>query len=202
MQNNRRAIHSLAIFVRATIIGGLVFLLPFGIVLLVIGRLYAAARPIGQKLHELVFPNSISNLWPLVFSVVVLIAIAFLAGIFAKSGLGRRTFEWLESALLSRMPPYTILRQMIEDYVDGDRNLATSKAVAVVMVHFDDYSCPAFLVERREDKAVLFIPGAPSATSGSVAFVNWERVEESNLTPFEVMQSMRRLGRGLGIGKG
>jgi len=192
---------SIARFVRATVIGGLVFLLPFGIVLLVIGRLYAAAKPVGQKLHELIFPNSVSNVWPLVFSIAVLIGIAFLAGIFARSRLGRRTFEWLESTLLNRMPPYTILRQMIDDYVDGDRNLATSKSVAVVMVNFDDYASPAFLVERREDKAVVFLPGAPSATSGTVALVNWDRVEESDLTPLEVMQSMRRLGRGMYISK-
>ncbi|MTH76957.1 DUF502 domain-containing protein [Paracoccus aestuariivivens] len=197
MPKNQRAIRNFALFIRATVVGGLVFLLPFGIVLLVVGRLYATAKPIGQKLHELIFPQSTSNFWPLVFSVAVLIGIAFLAGIFARSGPGRRTFEWLESTLLSRFPPYTILRQMLDDYVDGDRNLATSNAVEVVMVHFDDYSCPAFVVEKRADTAVLFLPGAPSATSGSVAIVKWDRVEPTDLTPLEVMQSMRRLGRGL-----
>ncbi|MFH5776409.1 DUF502 domain-containing protein [Paracoccus broussonetiae] len=193
-------LHAVVGFIRATIIGGLVFLLPFGIILMVVERLYAAAKPLGRGIHDTMFPGSPSHIWPVVFAVLILLSVAFVSGIFARSAPGRRMFHWLEGAFLTRLPPYTILRQMIEDFSESGQSLSVGEANTVVLVRFDDYSCTAFLIERRPNReVVVFLPGAPSATSGSVAIVSADRIQETDLTPIEVMRSMRRLGLGLNI---
>lgn len=198
MKPEPRPVHAAMAFIRATVIGGLVFLLPFGVILVVLGKLYSVTKPLGRQIHETLFPYSASVFWPIVFAVLILVGLAFLAGIFARSTLGRRMFARLETTFLDRLPPYAILRQMIQDFSDSGNNLAVAGSNTVVTVHFDDYSCIAFLIERREPgKAVIFLPGAPSATSGSVALVDIHRIEETDLTPLDVMRSMRRLGIGL-----
>ena len=67
----------------------------------------------------------------------------------------------------------------------------------MVQIVFDDYTAIGFVIERRHDEAIVFLPGAPSALSGSVALVKAERLIETKLTPKDVMVAMRRLGAGL-----
>lgn len=188
---------NLIAFVRATVIGGIVFLLPFGVILIVAGKLYAIARSVGDKAHHLVFPGTSSDAGAFFFAILALVAIAFLAGILARSQLGRRVFGWFEEKLLSQVPPYTIVRQMLADMSGSSSSLVGRGETDVVQCVFDDYTALGFVIERRTDEAIVFLPGAPSALSGSVALVKAERLVATHLTPKDVMVAMRRLGAGL-----
>ncbi len=185
-------------FARTTLIGGVAFLLPFGIVLVVLGKLVQIARPIGHAAHATVFPGTESDFGAFAFSALVLLAIAFGAGLFARSGPGRRIFGWLETRILLPLPPYTLLRQTIHDMAGSSARLAGTTGSEVVLARFDDQTSLGFLIERRPDgQAVVYLPGAPNALSGAVVLMEAARVTPTDLTPAEVLAGMRRLGAGL-----
>ena len=188
---------SLAGFLKSTLIGGLVFLLPIGVVLIVLGKLYGLARRIGDALHDRFFPSAHSDLVPLLIALLVLVAIAFAAGALARTRLGARIFTRLETTILANFPAYTMLRQTVADMSGGSAELGGPER-PVVLVRFDDSTALGFLVGRRADgSAVVYLPGAPSALSGSVVLVDAARIEETAVKATEVMQGMRRLGAGL-----
>jgi uncharacterized membrane protein len=183
---------------RTIVIGGIVFLLPIGIVLVVLGKLYAIARQGGAVLTRTLFPNTQHEVLIVLSSVLILVAIAFLAGLFARTPLGISAFARLESLVLQRLPVYTIFRQMIVDMAGGSARLGNTGGGQVVLVHLDDNSVLGILVDRRADgRNIVYVPGAPSALSGSVMLVEPNRIEPTDLTPADVMDGMRRLGAGL-----
>jgi uncharacterized membrane protein len=174
-----------------------VFLLPFGIIVLVLGKLFAIARRMGDALHARVFPGQAGDLLPLVFAVLILLALAFAAGVVARTALGGRIFAWLERTILVNIPLYAVFRQTVSDMAGGSESLAADADTAVVLVRLDDQSQLGFLVGRRDDgSGVVYFPSAPSALSGTVALIAPERIEETRLTPAELVQGMRRLGTG------
>jgi uncharacterized membrane protein len=190
-------VRSLGGFLKSTLIGGVVFLLPFGILLLVLGKLFAIAHRIGDELHTRFFPGQTSDALPLLFAVLILLALAFAAGVVARTALGGRIFGWLERTILVNIPLYAVFRQTVSDMAGGSDSLAADADTEVVLVRLDDQSQLGFLVGRREDgTGVVYVPSAPSALSGTVVLVAPERIQETSLTPAELVQGMRRLGTG------
>lgn len=200
---NSGAMRALLVFVRSTLIGGILFLLPVGIVLVVFAKLLAGARRVGDALHARLFPGAPSDVLPLVFAFLALVALAFTAGMLARSRLGARAFAWLEGTILAHVPAYALVRQTVADMTGGTLRLTAGADTAVVLVRFDDVAQVGFLMERRPDgSAVVFLPDAPSALAGAVVIVAGERLTETGLAPAAVVQGMRRLGAGLFDGRG
>lgn len=188
--------HAVLAFVKSTLLGGLLFLLPLGIVVVVATRLFALARHVGDALHVALFPGAPSDLVPLVFAAGVLVALAFLAGMLARSAVGARLFAWLDGRVLGHVPAYALVRRTVSDLAGGLEGL--SDDVRVVLVRLDDASQVGFLMERRADgTCVVFLPDAPSALAGTVMVVAGERLTDTDLAPIAVVQGMRRLGAGL-----
>ena len=66
-----------------------------------------------------------------------------------------------------------------------------------VLATFDDHQLIAFDMERLADgRAVLYLPGAPDAWSGSVVLVSTERIEALDIDPSDLARSLQGLGRG------
>jgi uncharacterized membrane protein len=192
------AIRTAIAFLRATLIGGVMFLLPVGVVIVVAGKLFAISRSASQALHDTLFPEVPSRLLPFLGAILVLVVIAFVAGLFARTVAGRRVFSALEDVILSRLPVYTLLKQTLADMAGGAARLSGEREVTVVLVRFDDHRAPGFVVDRAPGgEYVVFLPGAPSAFTGQVVLVSPDRIEETNFTPQDVLGAMRRLGSGV-----
>lgn len=185
-------------FLRATLIGGVMFLLPVGVVIVVAGKLFAISRSTSQALHDSLYPEASSKLIPFLGAIMVLVAIAFIAGLFARTVAGRRVFSALEDLILSRLPVYTLLKQTLADMAGGAARLSGEREVQVVLVRFDDHRAPGFLVDRTPGgECVVFLPGAPSAFTGQVVLMDPGRIEATTLKPKDVLGAMRRLGAGV-----
>ena len=184
--------------VRSTLIGGFLFLLPVGILLIVLVKLVAYARRAGDAIHARLFPAAAGDLLPTLIAILLLLALAFAAGVLARTRLGLRVFSSLEGTILARIPAYVLVRQTVADLSGGSVLLTAEAGTEVVTVRLDDMTVLGFLVERRADgSAMVFLPGAPTALSGSVALVDGERIGPTDLKPTDVVQGMRRLGAGL-----
>lgn len=188
----------LILLLKNLILGGVLFLLPIGIVILVFGKLLGISRKVGEALHASILPGMNSNIASLLIAILVLATIALLAGLFASTGPGRRTFMALERGVLSQLPIYAVLKQSIDD-LTGTIERVGEGDIEVVEVGFADYARIGFLVERLEDgRAVVFLPGAPSVLKGHVVIVGADKLRPSTLKTRTVMAAMGRLGAGLG----
>jgi uncharacterized membrane protein len=67
----------------------------------------------------------------------------------------------------------------------------------VILVRIEDAWQIGFLMERMEDgQVVVFVPGAPGVSSGSVYFMTPERIRPLDVPMSQAVSCLRRLGRG------
>ena len=133
-----------------------------------------------------------------IITLLLLVAGTLGAGLFARSAAGRKMFLRIETAFLLRLPYYTVFRTMIRQQTAAPEDAAGRPETEIVLVAFDDLVSVGFLVERLSDgRAVVYLPGAPSPMSGSVAIIEAERLTATSLTAADVFGRMRQLGVGL-----
>ena len=181
-------------FIKTTIIGGLIFIVPLVIIAAVLGKaleiMKLVATPMGNRLPvDSIGGVAVGNL----LALLGLALFCFVAGLIAKSRMAGKVYRSLDSMLLA-VPGYAFIKGFT-DSVAG--NQETTASMVPVFVMFDDYEQIGFEVERLEQgKVVVYLPGAPSPWTGSVVYVSADRVKRLDLTLAQASSNIRRLGRG------
>lgn len=179
-------------FVRTTFTGGVIFLLPIMLVVLII---YHATR-LAAKLAEPVmaaFPAVLGGRVAMADAVVatIMVGFAFAAGLYARTGAGQGLMRWFENSLIGALPQFNFVRGIAESLGDADAS------VEVVLVPTDAGLCLGFIFEPGDGPwAAVFIPGAPEWTSGSLAFAERSAIRPAGISFSQAVRTLKRLGAG------
>jgi uncharacterized membrane protein len=179
--------------VRTMIVGGLIFLVPFAITLVVVGKVFGVsmrlAEPIADRIpFDAVAGIALAN----ILAVAIILLACFLAGFIATSAPGQRLYRKLDELLLNLIPRYAFVKSMTQSF-GGDEE----SVLQPVMVRFDDLSQIAFEVERGPGNLVtVYLPGSPDPWSGSVAHVEAERVDPLPADFASAIKTLRGVGSG------
>src|SRR5262245_22776569 len=151
-------------FLRMTLAGGILFLVPIIVVAVILGRALGLAQHIVDPLATHIPIDSVVGLrTPKILAVLAIIAFCFLAGFFARTLFARRIVGWLDSAILSNLPGYEFFRGVGESVLGVEQH-ATHQ---VVLARFDDNWQIGFLLDRLDNGLVaVYIPSAPNPHSG------------------------------------
>ena len=182
-------------FIKTTVVGGVVFLIPAVIVVIALGKLIGALKVIAKALAPFFGIKSLVGglvLDLLAFTVTVLLC--FVAGLLAKRASAKRMRERLDTTLLNSFPGYAFIKGVAE-------NLRQTEELAgsflPVLVQFDDYVQIAFETQREPaGKVAVYLPGAPNPWSGTLVYVSNERVKPLPMTLTDALRNIRRLGKG------
>ncbi len=183
-------------FIKTTVIGGLLFLVPVVLTIVVVEQALAIAvklvRPIAAMLP---LPGVTAAIAATGGSAVALLVVSFAAGLLARGRLANRLADMLEQRILGRFPAYGLIKSTAEGFV----GLEKEGSFVPALLRYDDAFQIGFVVERLEGGfATVYLPGAPSATSGSVAVMEEGRIVPLGLTVPETLAVLRRLGAGAG----
>lgn len=181
-------------FIRTTIVGGIFYLVPIIALLAVIGKAHGISRKLVAPLAAL-FPleGPFSFLSEKVLAIIVIVLFCFLAGLIAKTGGGKGFARWLESNVLSKVPGYALIKSM-SDSMSGVEEQSGREAV---LARIEDAWQIALLVERLDNGHVaVFVPGAPSISSGSVYFMTEDRIKPLGMPVSTAFKCVRKLGVG------
>lgn len=178
-----------------TLIGGVVFLLPLIVVLVIVGQgLQLAARVIAPLVDKLPREQIGGVALGTVAALALLIAACYGAGVLARAAIGRRLSSGFEDRLMTIYPRYLVVKAMSQ----GLHGVLGRHVLEPVLVSLDDQQQIAFEIERTADgRVVVFLPGAPDVWSGSVAIVSAERVALLAVDPARLTRALQGLGRGL-----
>jgi uncharacterized membrane protein len=174
------------VFIRTTMIGGLLVLLPAVIVLYLGYQAFGYVRmftaPITGPLGDYVGI-------PLLITVVVIVAASFLAGLVARTAVGGRLFRSVDQQIAARLPGYASMRGTLEAWgTDGAKPCT---------VRLDDGFAIGFVMEMRDGLCTVYLPSAPTPGSGSVLIVTEDRVRPIDAPLSTVAGSMGHYGRGV-----
>ncbi|MBL4768487.1 MAG: hypothetical protein JKY94_12395 [Rhodobacteraceae bacterium] len=179
---------------KATILRGALFLIPVIFLIMILTKAFELslilAKPAGK-----VFPmdNVAGVLVVDILAVFLILLTCLLGGFIAKRGRLFGHMNRLDEFLIDILPGYAVTKGLIGGVADEEDAVSVLRPV---LVRFDDYEQMAFEVERLEDRVVIFLPGSPSAWSGSSLIVNADRVTHLNLPPHQVVSLLRVMGRG------
>jgi uncharacterized membrane protein len=181
---------------RTTILGGALFLVPFVILIIILGKALEIARGIMLPLAERLPIKSFIGLeTPWLLGVIVLVLTCLLAGLFARTKAAKKLLNLLETNLLSNLPGYSFIKNLGEEVAGG----APTHSYQSVLVQFDDAWQLGFLVERIDGaKVVVFIPDSPNPFAGGVLIVDEDRVTLLDEASTATVNSLRKLGAGTG----
>jgi uncharacterized membrane protein len=189
--------HPLKEFLKMTIIGGALFLLPVALVVFLLSHALRLTRgfaePISKGLHldQLGAIAGIGAATALSFLVLVLIS--FAAGFVARTAVGRRISRWSENSLLGGLPQYQLMKSMAE----GLAHLETSNGLTPALVNIEDGWQIGYLLEKLEnDWVAVFLPQAPTPMSGNVMYLPAKRVRPLGITMVQAMSIVKAIGAG------
>jgi uncharacterized membrane protein len=181
-------------FVKTTVIGGILFLVPIVIFIAVIGKALEITGKMAAPLAAVLPIDSIGDLAVVhLLALAILVLICFLAGLTARTVIAKKLVEALELNVLSKLPAYALLKTKTQSMLSPE----DIEEMTAVVARFDDSWQIAFEIERIEGgKVAIFLPGAPDPWSGSVCVVTADRIASLDLSIPYVAKMAKRLGRG------
>jgi uncharacterized membrane protein len=181
-------------FFKTTVAGGVMFLVPL-LVFLIVAR--EAIRFVGKLLSPIadripthsVAGVAIAHL----LAVGVMVLVAFLAGLAARTAAGQRFIDSLEQNVLLRVPGYTLLRSFLRNLL-GDESDADVKPV---LASIENSWQLGFLMEESPDGTLtVMIPSSPTPTQGSVYYMKERQIRRLDAPARKAMRCISQLGVG------
>lgn len=182
-------------FLKTTFLGGIFFLLPLVLSVLVIREavdwLAKVLEPVARFISNRHAVLGMTLDYLLAFGFLILVG--FIAGILARTRVGHSIHQKLENLILRKMPGYTLLRGLTGETEAGE---AKDFRSALLKVGADKWQM-AFLVERSADGwCTVFLPSAPSGTSGTIQLVSADQVVELAVEPKDLVMCIMKIGEG------
>jgi uncharacterized membrane protein len=181
-------------FIKTTIIGGLVFLLPIATGIVVVAKAGAmAVNAVSPLADRLPFPKAESILIIYLLSGLLLVLICFLAGVAVRSlSIGNAKPPAIIEAALNKLPPYVALKKYTEQLAGMDNGLSPA------LVRVNDGWQIGFVADTLNDGHVaVFLPASTDGASGGIYIFHQTNVTELNISREEAIACLRRSGRGL-----
>jgi uncharacterized membrane protein len=184
-------------YIKTTVLGGLVFLIPVGFVgfllVQVFGIMQKIAEPIGNFLPlNDIGDIAIANL----IAIVLMVLLCFTAGLIARHSPLAGRIETLDRRLSEIVPGYDMARSVLAGATDDDRLEARWKPVLA--------GDPAGIqrigleIERTaQDRVIVFLPGTPGSHSGIVQIYPAAQVRPLKLPPHQLMAVQQNYCKGL-----
>ena len=179
-------------FFRATLVGGVIFLVPVLVIAVLLrhGIKLAAkiAQPLLTHMPDLIGGIVIADL----VAATLLLLLAFMAGLFARTRPGQSMIQWVENSLIGSLPQFNFVRGVAEGIGGNDES-----HVDVVLVPTDAGLNLGFVFEPSDAAWVaVVIPGAPDWRAGGVAFVERANMQPAGIGFIEAIKVLRKLGSG------
>lgn len=184
-------------FVKTTLIGGAVFLIPLVLVLFLLGYAISLARDALQPLlpmFEFVQFGPFGGVGMLtLMAALLLLILSFAAGVFARTRSGLRVTDYVENSALGRLPQYRMVRTMMGTLSSSEPSADTRAALLAIEAGWQ----LCYVVETLENGwLVVFVPESPNPMTGSVMYYPPDRVRQLKMSVVQAAGILQSLGMG------
>jgi uncharacterized membrane protein len=185
---------SLYQFLKTTLVGGLVVLVPVAvcayIIAAVVKTVHGALTPMAKLLPmESLGGIAVAEL----IAILMVVILGFLFGLLVRTGGGRALGSWVEGKLFNLLPGYELIKKISAQFAGGGKETFG----VPVLVKVGDSRQIGFLVEEHTSGEVtVFVPAGPTLTIGTVHIISAERVEKLNAKLSQVIDCITKVGLG------
>jgi uncharacterized membrane protein len=181
-------------FVKTTLVGGLLFLIPVVLVVLLVQKaLHLAGRGLAPVAHLLPTQGVIGITVAQVVAVCSLLFVCFMAGLAIRTRAGARLNAQLERMILQRMPGFTFVKTIAR----GLAGLEAGAELSVALARIEEAWVLSFVVERHASGLfTVFVPSAPTPAAGSIYYLTEDRLKLLDVPVSVAVGCIMRLGIG------
>ena len=181
--------------VRNIAIGGILFIIPVAVAVIVIGEVMGILKAVAEPMAEFIPTDTILGFGlAQVIAVALLLFVCFVAGLIARSAIGQLVGGKVEGLLLAGVPGYAVLKGLVEQVLKSQEQAAQFKPV---LVPVRGGLRPAFEVERlHSGEVVVFHPSSPNVWSGFVSYLEPDQVRSLELGVGEMFHTLEQMGIG------
>jgi len=177
-------------FLRMTLVGGLLVVLPLWVSVLLLFKAIKGAMamllPIAKLLPQWVVHEKVTAL-------VLLLLICFAVGLFIRTGPGKRIGQWITQHVLDRIPGFEVMRSMTRQFA-GEKD---EQSFQPALVEIEEALVPAFIIEKHADgQFTVFVSSSPTPMAGAIYILQPERVHAVDMPLRKAMVCVTKWGAG------
>jgi uncharacterized membrane protein len=192
--NQRGRDEAIIEFVKTTIVGGLLFLVPVVLAVLLVAKALQLAGQVLAPVSRLIPAETVAGIVVLdLLAVTAVVTLCFAAGLFVRTRAGRGLGDRLERTVLGRMPGFTLVKSITRGMV----GLESGSEVSVALARIEDAWMLSFVVERHASGLfTVFVPSAPTPAAGSIYYLTEDRLRPLDVPVSAAVACIMRLGVG------
>lgn len=186
--------HALKDFLKTTIVGGLLFLVPVILLVVILRHAMQLVGKVAVPIADRIPVNEIAGVAiASITAALMLLVLAFCAGLVARTDAGRATMRWFEESLLGGLPQYRMMKTMAE----GLAQVEGASGIKAALVSIEGGWQIGYVLEELQDGwTAVFLPQAPTPMAGNVMYMPSERVRVLEIPIGEAMLLVKRMGVG------
>jgi uncharacterized membrane protein len=183
-------------FIKSTLVGGLLVLLPMAIFVYVLMWVFDLIVQAIDPLTKVVMKASTTQgIVADIVAIGLLIWVCFLVGMFVRTRLGKWSYAVLESKLLRKTPGYSLIKETVSQFLGNKQSPFSS--VALARIFGNDTLASVFITDTHEDGSyTVFMPTGPNPTSGNIYHLQAENVIPVDVSVEDTMRSIISCGAG------
>ncbi|THB65358.1 MAG: DUF502 domain-containing protein [Gammaproteobacteria bacterium] len=189
-------------FIKASILGGIVIVLPLAILAFFFNWLFTTITDLIQPMTDFVANRySIPEITADIAVIVMVVIGCFIIGVIVSTTIGKFFYSWLDKYLLKHVPGYKIIKEVVIQFLgDKSSSLFTNGEVvrAQIFGKSVDTKVTGLLTCKHSDGTLtIFVPTGPNPTSGNIYHLPPEQVERFPDASIEdMMRSIIACGAG------
>jgi uncharacterized membrane protein len=177
-------------FLKVTLVGGLLVVLPVWLALLLLLKAIKSALQLLQPIAKMVPQQFVHHD---VVALCLLIAICFAVGLLTRTRFGQQIGDWLDERLLGRIPGFRLIRGMIRQFAGKKGEQSFQPA----LVEIEEALVPGFIVEKHADgQFTVFVSSSPAPMAGSIYILQPERVHPVDVPLHKAIVCVTKWGAG------
>ncbi len=186
-------------FVKSTVVGGLLVILPLAISFFILTWVFGLVQEAISPLKTIVMQKSpLQGVVADILAVALLIVVCFSVGVLVRTRLGKWLYSVLESNVFLKVPGYSLIKETVYQFLGKKKSPFSS--VALVQIFDNETLLSAFITDEHADgTCTVFVPTGPNPTSGNIYHLPKDRVHPVDVSIEDAMRSIISCGAGSSI---
>ncbi len=178
-----------------TIRGGLLFLLPMFVIIILINKLWEKIMGTAKSLAGLFgIQKEMEGIWGAIITICIILLICFISGMLLRVSLFSKVRNKLDAFLEKKIPGYGFYKSTMEQKIKKD----DAPSRPVVLLTIDGVGQPGVVIEEMADgRKVVFVSSHPASANGNVYVVDRTAVTELPTTELDMNKILKSRGDGL-----
>ncbi len=183
-------------FFKSALIGGLLVVLPLGIMIAIVVWIFSQVRKAIAPLTRLLMEQStMQGVVADILVIGLIITACFVIGMLVRTRLGKWIYHTLENSFLKKAPGYSLIKETVFQFLGSKQSPFSS--VALVKIYGNDTMVSAFVTDTHENgMCTVFVPTGPNPTSGNIFHLDSQFVFPVDIPVEDAMRTIISCGAG------